>query len=374
MKIKEVATATSQFPIEQTHEFRNLLDKIAAIKDTHLADAIPAELFKPNIWRGLLGVFVSYMLYIGSIVALAYAPHWSLYVPLWLIGGLGGFGLYCIGHDCGHNSFSRSHLFNYVIGQMVLLPLLFPFHGWRHMNNFHHSNTNRLDLDPDWRPISRDQFKRMSLWDRLMYAGARSWFWWFSTVNYQWHCVLPSSFTRHEARNDVRHSIVVVLVFAISYLSMLVYFTSWQGLLLYFVGPWIAIHAWFSTTTLMHHTTEELPFLTKAHWTPNAGRLLLTTDYNYPKWLHFLTHNLSLHTAHHVAPTVPFYNLLKAREAIKRAHPGMVREKKIAFRELFKIICRCHFYDPLHGYYVAFGKPESSFPGAASRARLEPNP
>lgn len=170
----------------------------------------------------------------------------------------------------------------------------------------------------------------------------------------------------------MRRSITVVLLFAAIYLPALVYFTGLTGLLLYFVAPWIAFHVWFSTTTMMHHTIDELPFLTKQYWTPNASRLLLTTDYNYPKWLHFFTHNISVHTAHHVAPITPFYNLPKAREAIKRAYPGMLREKKFTFRGLFRIVRSCHFYDPVHGYYVAFGEPERPFP-ERRHAGLKPN-
>ena len=113
-----------------------------------------------------------------------------------------------------------------------------------------------------------------------------------------------------------------------AYLATLTYFTGWQGLLLYFVAPWFATHVWFSITTLMHHSAEDIPYLTAEYWTRNASRLLVTTDFVYPRWLLFLTHNISLHTAHHVSPAVPFYNLRKAQAALMQAYPGMMRVEK----------------------------------------------
>ena len=85
---------------------------------------------------------------------------------------------------------------------------------------------------------------------------------------------------------------------------------------------------WFSITTLMHHSAEDIPYLTREYWTRNASRLLVTTDYTYPRWLLFLTHNISLHTAHHVSPAVPFYHLRKAQAALKQAYPEMMRVEK----------------------------------------------
>ena len=127
-------------------------------------------------------------------------------------------------------------------------------------------------------------------------------------------------------------------------------------MLLFFVGPWLATHAWFSATTLMHHSASDVPYLTSEHWTKNAGRLLLTTDHLYPRWLLFLTHNISVHTAHHVAPPIPFYNLLKAQAALKKTYPDMIRERELRLRYLSGILRRLHFYDPESGYYTDFSR------------------
>jgi omega-6 fatty acid desaturase (delta-12 desaturase) len=241
---------------------------------------------------------------------------------------------------------------NFVIGHLTLLHLLYPFHAWRHVHNMHHAYTNSLELDTDWRPIPEAVYRRMSLRNRIVYVSTRTWAVWAGSINYWLESALrPSYFPKREMRRDARRSMLFVVVVGGAYLATLTYFTGWQGLLLYFVAPWFATHVLFSITTLMHHSAEDIPYLTSEHWTRNASCLLVTTDFMYPRWLLFLTHNISVHTAHHVSPAVPFYNLLKAQAALKQAYPDMVRVEKATMSKLWNILRKCRFYDPVSGLY-----------------------
>jgi omega-6 fatty acid desaturase (delta-12 desaturase) len=331
---------------------QELLRRSEAIRDERLARAIPRECFERRTGRGLLGLAASAALYAGAIAGVVTAPHWLLYPPLWVLAGLGGWGLHCIAHDCGHNSFSPWRRFNFAVGHLALLPLAYPFHAWRHVHNLHHSHTNHLDLDTDWRPLPAAAYARLPWRGRLLYAGTRTWAYWGGTVNY-WLVsgFRPGFFPKRAMRREVRRSIALVVGVLAVYLPLLARASGLRGVLLAFVAPWIATHAWFSATTLMHHSARDVPYLTAQHWTPNAARLLVTTDYVYPRWLLFLTHNISLHTAHHVAPVVPFYNLPRAQAALREAYPGMVRVRRFRPGQLWRILRRCHLYDVESGFY-----------------------
>lgn len=360
--------AFTTYPTHPSAEFLKLQQAIRSLNGVRLTDALPKSLYELRVWRGVLGLVVSAALYIGSLAAIAHAPHWLLVGPLWLLAGLGGVGLLAIAHECGHHTFCRSWRLNHWVGQLVLLPMLFPFHGWRHTHNQHHHHTNNIELDTDWVPLPAEQYLRMGRWDRLVYRAVRSWLFWFGTVRYQWHSGFkPGSFPQRQARNDVRLSIVAVALFAATYLPLLAYFTGWQGLLLYFVGPWIGIHVWFSLTTLMQHVRQDTPFLTSKNWTPNAARLLLTTAYRLPAPLQFVTHNLLVHTPHHVAPIVPFYNLPAAQAALQAAYPGLLHERRFTLGEFLRVLRHCHLYDAHHGFYVPFRDLHK--PAASRRAR-----
>lgn len=347
--------AAYDFPTAPDDNFAEFLRKSQQLEGERLAAAIPKEYFQPQVMRGLAGFAVSWALYLGALAGLLLSSNWLLYLPLWVIAGLGGWGLHCIAHECGHGSFSRSRKLNFAVGHVALLPLIYPFHAWRHVHNMHHSHTNNLELDTDWRPMPAAMYDRMSRWQKVIYAGTRTWAFWGGTINY-WRVsgFRPGFFPKREMRRDVRRSIAFVVIAGVLYFAPLIYFTGLRGLLVLFVLPWVSTHAWFSATTLMHHSASDVPYLTDEYWTKNASRLLVTTDYRYPKWLLFLTHNISVHTPHHVAPVIPFYNLPKAQEALKAAYPGMVRERPFKLRYIWGILRRLHFYDTESGYYADF--------------------
>lgn len=357
----------SAIPAQADANYREVVELIESVEKQKLAAAVPKAFYEPRVVRSLVGFFASYALYAAAVWGLSVVPHWGFYIPLWIAAGLGGWGLHCIAHDAGHGSFSRSKRLNTWVGHLSLLPMIYPFHAWRHVHNMHHAATNSLEQDTDWRPIDWATFKRASLFDQINYATNRTVLFWLGTAAY-WLVsgFRPSFFPQSKVRAEVRRSILFVLLASAAYISALWYFTGFTGVLLYFVGPWVAIHVWFSITTLMHHVSEDLPFLSSAHWTRKGGALL-TIDYKYPKWLHFFTHNISIHTVHHIAPGIPSYNLPMATDALKEAHPGIVRERDFSFRQLWRIVTRCHLYDPETGYYRSFFEAMSGEGNSAKR-------
>jgi acyl-lipid omega-6 desaturase (Delta-12 desaturase) len=344
--------AKTTIPTDPDQRFKEFIEKSDALEGQKITAAIPREYLQPSVARGFAGLVVSLAVYVGAIVAIAAVDQWYLIPPLLVVAGLGGWGLHCIAHECGHGSFSRNRRLNFAVGQFALLHLLYPFHAWRHVHNLHHAHTNSLELDTDWAPIPEAVYRRMSVKDRLIYISVRTWAVWGGSIHHWLDSGLrPSYFPKKEMRRDARRSIMVVAAVGGGYLATLTYFTGWQGLLLYFVGPWLATHVWFSITTLMHHSAEDIPYLSTDHWTKNASRLLVTTDFMYPKWLLFLTHNISVHTAHHVSPAVPFYHLPKAQEALMQAYPEMMRVEKASISRFWNILRNCRFYDPVSGLY-----------------------
>jgi len=341
-------------PPNQDAGFQRVVQMIQDVEHQKLAQSIPKSMYEPRVVRSMIGFLASYALYAGSVFLVSVAPHWALWIPLWIAAGLGGWGLHCIAHDCGHGSFSRSKTLNNWVGHLSLLPMIYPFNAWKHVHNMHHAATNNIETDTDWRPIDWETFKRMPLKDKAKYATNRTVLFWFGTGQYWLESGFkPGFFPQKKQRAEVRRSIAFTLAVCGAYLAALAWFTGIAGLLIYFVAPFLAIHVWFSITTLMHHTAEDLPFLTRATWRRKGSRLM-TIDYHYPQWLHFLTHNISVHTAHHVAPGIPSYNLQEATSIIKKDFPGYVTERKFKWSTLWRVVAKCHLYDPQTGYYESF--------------------
>ena len=78
--------------------------------------------------------------------ALAVSP-WYLYPLVYAYLGTAMTGLFVVGHDCGHNSFSKNQLVNDIVGTVLFMPLMYPFEPWRIKHNTHHAHTNKYVMD-----------------------------------------------------------------------------------------------------------------------------------------------------------------------------------------------------------------------------------
>ncbi|KAI7995187.1 Omega-3 fatty acid desaturase, endoplasmic reticulum [Camellia lanceoleosa] len=54
---------------------------------------------------------------------------------------------------CGHGSFSNSPLLNSVVGHLLHLSILVPYHGWRISHRTHHQNHGYRFLLCGWTPL-----------------------------------------------------------------------------------------------------------------------------------------------------------------------------------------------------------------------------
>src|SRR5687768_2774084 len=112
--------AQSSAPTDPDPRYLEFIEKSNAIAGKKLAAAIPREYLQPSVARGFAGFAASLAVYAGAVVGMAMLDRWYLVPPLVLVAGLGGWGLHCIGHDCGHGSFSRNRRLNFIVGHLAL--------------------------------------------------------------------------------------------------------------------------------------------------------------------------------------------------------------------------------------------------------------
>jgi omega-6 fatty acid desaturase (delta-12 desaturase) len=312
----------------------------------------------------LLGVASSVISLAVACAALALNPFWWLLPPLWFLAGTAGWGLYVIGHECGHGSFSRSRRLNHVVGHVMLTPFLYPFHSWRLLHNRHHANTNSIEKDIDWRPLPAVVYRKLPWRSRNVYRLIRTAFWWAGTLH-QWATMAFDlrQFPEGRERRRVGVSIVVVLVYAAAFFTVLVAATGLWGLVKYWLVPWLVAHGWFSTITLTHHTHPGVPFLDQRRWSPVAASLSMTMYCRYPRWTEFLGHDINVHIPHHVAPSIPFYHLRRAHAALQERWPDLVRETRFSWRHLGRLLADCNLYDSKTEFYLRFADVRQ--PGSA---------
>ena len=320
-----------------------------------LLKAIPRECFQRRLGRELVGIASSAAACAVAWGALALNPFWWLLPPLWFLAGTAAWGLYVIGHECGHGSFSTHRRLDTLVGHVMLTPFLYPFHAWRLLHNRHHANTNSIENDIDWRPLPAVVYRKLPWRPRNVYRLIRTVFWWAGTLH-QWAVMAfdLTQFREGRERRQVRASIVTVVLWAAVFVPALIASTGLWGVVKYWLVPWLIAHGWFSTITLTHHTHPMVPFLDRRRWSPVAANLTMTMYCRYPRWMEFLGHDINVHVPHHVAPSIPYYHLRRAHGALYARWPDLVRETRFSWRHLLHVLRTCHLYDSKTEFYLPF--------------------
>ncbi len=323
------------------------LDENIRLRD--ILKTLPAEVFIKNPRKAWFKVILTVSMVALGWAALAVSP-WYLLPILWAFTGTAMTGLFVIGHDCGHRSFSNSNWVNDFVGHAVFLPLFYPFHGWRILHNHHHKHTNKLDVDNAWDPFMPEFYETFSAFEKWGYRQLRGRFWWFASVVHRAkiHCDW-TKFAGKE-REQVRFSALVVIVAAIIAFPIAFATLGLWGVIKFWLLPWLVFHFWMSTFTLVHHTVPNIPFKKEAEWNEAEAQLCGTVHCDYPRWVEILCHDINVHIPHHVSTGIPSYNLRMAHQSLKENWGDYLCELRFSWPLMNEITTQCHLYHPETNY------------------------
>lgn len=264
-------------------------------------------------------------------------------IVLWVIYGCVLVGLFVLGHDCGHRSFSRRKRVNTVVGHVCLAPLGNGYQAWRLTHDHHHAYTQLRGQDVDWASylVTREEFEsdasRRALITRLGYAlpfGAFFWIWWNSILRgVAIHTVLSARVWRRQKR-QLRLSSAVTAATLIAIYGGLWYTTGLGGMFKYHGIPAMVAMVIGWVIIAIQHANEDSLLYEPHAWTPAKGQMVSTFDTRFPRWLELLWCNINFHIPHHVAPGIPWYHLQKAARALRAAYPGHYQERRFRLRDL----------------------------------------
>jgi omega-6 fatty acid desaturase (delta-12 desaturase) len=322
----------------------------ASLKLKHILKTLPPQCFQKNRWKAWTGVLLSVVAVVAGYVSLAIAPGYLL--PLaWLFTGTALTGWFVIAHDCGHRSFANRRWVNDLVGHVLMMPLIYPFHSWRLLHNLHHAHTNKLEVDNAWQPFQTEFYdQQINGATRWGYRRLRGWFWWVGSIAH-WG-LLHFNLTKFQPqdRDKVKFSITVVAVFAAIAFPLLIATTGFWGVIKFWLMPWLVYHFWMSTFTLVHHTDPEIPFTPAAQWNEAIAQLSGTIHCTYPRWVEVLCHDINVHVPHHISTAIPSYNLRLAHQSLRSNWRPYLKERNFSLDLMKKITARCHLYHPEQHY------------------------
>lgn len=327
------------------------------LKLRHILKTLPRQVFLKNRQKAWSQVIINVLWVVLGYIGLAFAP-WYFVPLLWIFTGTGLTGFFVIGHDCGHRSFAQRKWVNNLVGHLITLPIIYPFHSWRILHNHHHKHTNKLEIDNAWAPFTPAFYESLPRLLRWGYQALRGKFWWVGSIvhwanlHFNWH-----KFEGKE-REQVRFSVLFVLIGGTIFLSVLITATGFLGFVKFWLMPWLVFHFWMSSFTLFHHTAKNIPFQPINQWHEAAAQLYGTIHCQYPSWVEFICHDINVHIPHHLSTAIPSYNLRQAYQSIKANWGDYCQESRFSWALIREVTEKCHLYSP-HDYYQSFQEHEA---------------
>eukprot|EP00741_Cyanophora_paradoxa_P011027 tig00020553_g10659.t1 len=314
---------------------------------TELSDIIktlPKEAFEKSYVKAAQTTMVTVIAMCFSMFLIHVLP-WYMLPIAWAIAGTASTGMFVIGHDCAHRCFTKSSLLNDVLGTIMMSPLVYPYEPWRIKHDFHHKNTNKLDVDNAWQPIRAEWFDDQNPVMQTFMRLIKGPMWWFASVG---HWIKEHFFLENfEAKDHTRVKISLAAVYAfmlIGWPTILYNFGIW-GFIKFWLMPWLGYHFWMSTFTMIHHTLPHIPFEPVGIWDDARARLHYTVHCDYPRWVELLCHDINWHVPHHVSTMIPHYNLRLAHASLRKNWGKHLHECTFTWQLISEVTNKCHLYN-----------------------------
>jgi omega-6 fatty acid desaturase (delta-12 desaturase) len=315
------------------------LTRESDIKLKELRSVIPKGAFRLSPTRAISALLVRLAIIAGALWGLTVAPSY-LYPLLWFIQGWTMVGLFVIGHDAGHDSFSGIKIVDRFVGHLCMAPLANSFHTWVVTHNHHHAHTQLRGSEIDW--ASHLQTKeelatrnwREHFVIKMGYAMPFGIFFWI-LVNIARRGALietqigAEKYKRERSRLLFSNLLMLTCVICI-YGGLYLYGGVWAMLLFYGIPATIATLTGSLIITIQHANRQTLSY-TKSGWTPTRGQIVSTFDVRFWAPFEWLWCHITCHIPHHLAPSVPWYNLRMASIALQDKFPDYYQSRRFSW-------------------------------------------
>jgi len=232
--------------------------------------------------------------------------------------------LFIIQHDCGHGAFFRSSRAADIVGSILGVFTLTPYHYWKKTHAIHHATSGNLehrgfgDIDT----LTVDEYLARSPWGRFKYRVYRHPLVLFGVgavvhffVRHRIPTIVPRDWTRE------RRSILWTDVGLASWVVVMGLLVGFQAFLLIQLPVAVlsaSIGVWLF---YVQHQFEPTYWEHDDRWAYEAAALEGSSYYKLPKILQWATGNIGLHHIHHLNARIPNYRL----QGVLDQHPELAK-------------------------------------------------
>lgn len=314
-----------------------------------------AEYTKRNTALALLLFAGDMFFYSAAIAGVIFLENIILKISCSIMAGLIISSIFVIAHDAAHDALTGYKTLNRLIARIALLPPLHTFGLWvTEHNRIHHQLTNIQKID-SWSPYSKEEFDALPAWRRVIERFYRTppgvCFYYLSE---RWWKLKFYPFKSIAGKyNSVYWDFLLVVTYLVSFIGLLTY-AGYQLdhtgpvelIFLGFVVPFLIWNFMMGFTVYQQHTHETIPWAkTREDRDQIGGQAEFTMHVQYPNWYNAISHNVMEHTAHHVDPRIPCYNLARAQKALSKLLDKNLHTVDFSVSGLFETMRKCKLYD-----------------------------
>jgi len=268
--------------------------------------------------RALWQVFNTIVPYVLLWVLMFYLKDISIWaaLPLAILAGMLLVRVFIFFHDCGHDSFFKSHWANALVGFIAGVLTFTPYYHWRWQHGIHHGTSGHLDkrgVGDVW-TLTVQEYLDASRWKRFSYRFIRSPFVLF-VIAPLYVFLFRQRFASSTANPRERHSVWWMNLALLGVLVVMSWLFGFGTYLLLQTVAWMVAGATGIWLFYIQHQFEDAYWERGDRWDYTAAALQGSSYYKLPKPLQWLSGNIGFHHIHHLSPRIPNYNLERCHAA-----------------------------------------------------------
>ena len=336
--------------MENSHNIK-LRQELKHIKLTEIRQAISQACYKRSLWKAIFWYSLDVLTFVAGIALVFSSQHLIVKLFGGMLSGVGTAMLFVWAHDAAHGTLFKSRKIAEFLGTIVMLPSLNIYRLWSYGHNkVHHGFTSFSPIDWIWRPFTPAEYRALSKFQRILYRVERSWFscafhylrrvWWNEMLRFN-----PGK--DKQQKRYYRNGKSYVAIYALL-VGIIAYFFAGGiiGIICALILPFIVFNYFIALIVYLHHTHPDIPFFDlKKDWSHSIGILYCSTVIHCSKVSKALLHNIMIHIPHHLDIRIPFYNLPRAYQEIKKEYGKYFHEYRFSWQTVYNIFQQCKLYD-----------------------------
>ncbi len=318
--------------------------------------SVVSQYARPNNFKALSIFAIDMSIYLSAIAGVILYESVLLKIICSIIAGSIISTIFVIGHDAAHGALTSNKLLNKVVARLAFLPSHHNYSLWLIAHNqIHHQFSNVKKLS-SWSPLSKEEYDALPKWRQSvekLYRSVAGICFYYLAERWLKDKFYPFKRTVGQYKTVYWLDFLLVSISLLAFLGLLIfsgsaiaYNSPLQMLILGFTVPFLIWNFMMGFTVYQHHTHETIMWTRTREQRDQIGHQEdFTMHVKFPGWYNHSSHYIMEHTAHHVDPRIPFYNLLDAQKDLFDVLGEDMKIVPFSITKFLKTMKLCKLYD-----------------------------